>query len=159
MQAARNRYFPHNSWELCTAYSKRGRGRGGLEALARKFDPVSKTYFLHTSCVRLSFSYLFVKVISIYAECKVRRSQPSSWLLSNSTWLELLSCHPQKLSAYKPSIWFSDCLVHHYLWIHNHLPYLESQWSKSSPIMEILLGPFLIKKSFLIGNSCSFVEF
>jgi len=48
--------------------------------------------------------------------------------LCQMIWLELLSCHPQKLSAYKPSIWFSDCLVHHYLWIHNHLPYLESQW-------------------------------
>ena len=53
MQTARNGYFPHKSWELCTAYSKGVEGGGleggGLEALARKFDPVSKTYFLHTS--------------------------------------------------------------------------------------------------------------
>jgi len=52
MQTARNRYFPRKSWELCTAYSKGGWG-GGLEALARKFDPVSKSCFLHTSWKQL----------------------------------------------------------------------------------------------------------
>ena len=51
MWTTKNRYFPHRSWELCTAYSK-----GGLEALAQKFNPVLKSCFLYTSCSSLLFS-------------------------------------------------------------------------------------------------------
>src|SRR5882762_6575117 len=57
MWTAKNRYFPHRSWELCTAYSKGGREGGGLEALARKFDPVSKSCFLHTSCFAVNLPF------------------------------------------------------------------------------------------------------
>lgn len=117
---------------------------------------------LRTRLVRLSFSYLFVKVISVYAERKVRRSQSSSWSFSNSAKRFGLSSSCVILRSYLPiSLLYNFLIVLRAVTCEFTITFhiWESQWSKSSPITEILLGPFLIRKSFLIWNSCSFVEF
>ena len=87
MQTARNRYFPCNSWELCTADSKRGREGGGLEALARKFNPVSKTYFLHTSWHQwyssgIQITYLLWELLRSIIHCDWSQQRECSKLIS-----------------------------------------------------------------------------
>ena len=117
-------------------------------------------------CLNLSFHQLWEQALSGLAShtCLLRSSPsmpnvksgdlshlPDSLKLCQMIWLELLSCHPQKLSVYKPSIQFSDCLAHHHLWIYDHLPY----FGKVSDQSLVLIQKYCSDHS-LLGNPSLF---